>query len=109
MFFHKLLQCPSEHPTFVPLPAGRWTFPEPLPIMKKINILGETTRVPLELKATINLPKTDFPMKANLPQNEPKMLAKWEQERIYEQIRRSRKGAPMYVLHDGPPRSEEHT
>ena len=59
--------------------------------------------MPLELKSTINLPKTDFPMKANLPQNEPKLLARWEQERLYERIRESRKGAPKFVLHDGPP------
>jgi len=59
--------------------------------------------VPLELKATINLPKTAFPMKANLPQNEPKLLARWEQERIYYRIRQARKGSPVYVLHDGPP------
>ncbi|MGH9524604.1 MAG: isoleucine--tRNA ligase [Terriglobales bacterium] len=42
-------------------------------------------------------------MKANLPQNEPKMLARWEDLGIYERIREARKGAPMYVLHDGPP------
>ena len=42
-------------------------------------------------------------MKANLPQNEPKILEKWEQTGIYEQIRKARKGAPLYVLHDGPP------
>jgi isoleucyl-tRNA synthetase len=59
--------------------------------------------VPLELKATINLPKTAFPMKANLPQNEPKMLERWEQTGIYERIRQARKGAPRYILHDGPP------
>ena len=59
--------------------------------------------MPLELKSTINLPKTAFPMKANLPQNEPKMLARWEQERIYERIREARKGSPVYILHDGPP------
>ncbi|HET6840767.1 MAG TPA: isoleucine--tRNA ligase [Candidatus Angelobacter sp.] len=58
---------------------------------------------PLELKATLNLPKTDFSMKANLPQNEPKMLERWETMRIYEKIRESRKGAPAWVLHDGPP------
>ena len=57
----------------------------------------------LELKATINLPKTAFPMKANLPQNEPKLLARWEQDQIYERIRQARKGAPKYILHDGPP------
>ena len=59
--------------------------------------------MPLELKSTINLPKTDFPMKANLPQNEPKALARWEQMRIYERIRQARTGAKLYVLHDGPP------
>jgi isoleucyl-tRNA synthetase len=59
--------------------------------------------VPFELKSTINLPKTDFPMKANLPQNEPKILAKWEQMGMYERIRQAHKGNPIYVLHDGPP------
>jgi isoleucyl-tRNA synthetase len=59
--------------------------------------------VPLDLKSTINLPKTDFPMKANLPQNEPKTLARWEQMNIYERIRESRRRFPVYVLHDGPP------
>jgi isoleucyl-tRNA synthetase len=59
--------------------------------------------VPLELKATVNLPKTAFPMKAGLPQNEPKMLERWEQMGLYERIREARKGAPRYILHDGPP------
>jgi isoleucyl-tRNA synthetase len=57
----------------------------------------------MDLKSTINLPKTGFPMKAGLPQNEPKMLARWEEQRIYDRIREVRKGAPTYVLHDGPP------
>jgi len=59
--------------------------------------------VPVELKSTLNLPKTDFPMKANLPENEPKMLARWEAMRIYDRIREARRGAPTYLLHDGPP------
>src|SRR5438445_105161 len=83
--------------------VGQWTFVSRLPIMKKINYLGESTLVPLELKSTINLPRTGFPMKANLAQNEPKIMARWEQMRIYERIREVRKGAPVYVLHDGPP------
>src|SRR6202046_5391572 len=58
---------------------------------------------PPELKATLNLPQTAFPMKANLPQSEPKRLAAWEQEGMYEQIRAVRQDAPSYVLHDGPP------
>ncbi len=58
---------------------------------------------PPELKATLNLPHSDFPMKANLPQTEPKRLEGWEQDKIYEQIRAERQEAPSYVLHDGPP------
>jgi isoleucyl-tRNA synthetase len=58
---------------------------------------------PPEIKATLNLPKTAFPMKADLPVNEPKWLERWESARLYDQIRAARKGAPLYVLHDGPP------
>src|SRR5262249_14542580 len=57
----------------------------------------------VDLKQTINLPRTDFPMKANLPVAEPKMLAAWEAEDLYGQIRKSRAGRPTYILHDGPP------
>src|SRR5262245_4464343 len=57
----------------------------------------------LDLKSTLNLPRTDFSMKANLPQNEPKILARWEQMGIYERIREARRGAAIYVMHDGPP------
>jgi isoleucyl-tRNA synthetase len=58
---------------------------------------------PLELKKTLNLPKTDFPMKASLPQNEPKQLAAWQESNVYERILEARKGKPLFVLHDGPP------
>jgi len=57
----------------------------------------------MDLKSTINLPKTGFPMKAGLPQNEPKMLERWEQMGLYERIRQARKGQQKYILHDGPP------
>jgi isoleucyl-tRNA synthetase len=57
----------------------------------------------MDLKSTINLPKTGFPMKAGLPQNEPKMLERWEQMGLYERIRQARKGKEKYILHDGPP------
>ncbi len=57
----------------------------------------------LDLKSTLNLPRTDFPMKAKLPEREPEQLAAWEQMRIYYRILDSRAGAPLFVLHDGPP------
>ncbi|MGZ8406167.1 MAG: isoleucine--tRNA ligase [Nitrospira sp.] len=57
----------------------------------------------MDYKATLNLPKTEFPMKANLPQREPDMLAWWEQQKLYDQIQAKGQGRPRYVLHDGPP------
>ena len=63
----------------------------------------EVLDAPLSLKATLLLPKTDFPMKANLPQNEPARLQKWADADIYSQIRKARAGRPKYILHDGPP------
>ncbi len=58
---------------------------------------------PIELKNTVNLPKTGFPMKANLPTAEPRMLEKWAEMKLYERIREVSAGRPRYVLHDGPP------
>ncbi len=55
------------------------------------------------LKETLSLPRTDFAMKANLPQNEPKRLEAWRQTDLYARIRQARHGRPRYVLHDGPP------
>jgi isoleucyl-tRNA synthetase len=56
-----------------------------------------------ELKATLTLPKTAFPMKANLPHNEPLRLARWAELRLYEELRKAGRGRPAYLLHDGPP------
>ena len=56
-----------------------------------------------ELKATLTLPQTAFPMKANLPQNEPLRLAKWASLRLYDELRKAGAGRPAYLLHDGPP------
>ncbi len=57
----------------------------------------------VDLKKTVNLPKTKFPMQANLPITEPKTLAQWEAMNLYARIRESRIGRPQFVLHDGPP------
>ena len=56
-----------------------------------------------KLKATLTLPQTAFPMKANLPQNEPLRLARWTSLRLYEELRKAGRGRPAYILHDGPP------
>ncbi len=56
-----------------------------------------------ELKDTLQLPRTDFPMRANLVQREPVRLAHWEKIGLYDAIQQKRSGAPAFVLHDGPP------
>ncbi|MDE3201653.1 MAG: isoleucine--tRNA ligase [Acidobacteriota bacterium] len=56
-----------------------------------------------ELKATLSLPQTAFPMKANLPQNEPLRLERWAALGLYDRLREAGKGRPAYLLHDGPP------
>jgi isoleucyl-tRNA synthetase len=57
----------------------------------------------MDYKDTINLPNTDFPMKANLAAREPGMLKKWEESNLYERIQQHTAGRPLFVLHDGPP------
>jgi isoleucyl-tRNA synthetase len=55
------------------------------------------------LKTTVFLPKTDFPMRGDLPKKEPEILSGWEQTKLYEQIRKTSKGKPKWILHWGPP------
>jgi isoleucyl-tRNA synthetase len=57
----------------------------------------------MNYKDTLNLPKTDFPMKGNLSRREPEMLQRWEVMGLYQAIRNKRAGKPVYILHDGPP------
>jgi isoleucyl-tRNA synthetase len=62
-----------------------------------------STQAPLELKKTVNLPKTGFAQKANLGQTEPARLKRWAEMGLYALIRRSRAGRERFILHDGPP------
>ena len=62
----------------------------------------------MDYRHTLNLPRTDFPMKANLPKREPEMLAVWEAKGIYRQITEEAKGRTKYILHDGPPYANGH-
>ena len=59
-------------------------------------------------QATLNLPQTDFPMRANLKEKEVALLARWEQEGLYKNILNNRQGAEKYILHDGPPYANGH-
>ena len=57
----------------------------------------------MDYKNTLLLPKTDFPMRAELPKREPAFLAKWREEKVYDQILEARKDGEKFILHDGPP------
>lgn len=59
--------------------------------------------MPQDYNRTINLPKTDFPMRAGLPKREPEFLAKWEEDHIYDTLMQKNEGKPLFILHDGPP------
>ena len=56
-----------------------------------------------DYSATLFLPKTDFPMRAGLPQKEPELLARWQRLDLYRALRRAAAGRPRFILHDGPP------
>ncbi len=62
----------------------------------------------MNYKKTLNLPHTDFPMKADLVKKEPDILARWERDNLYQRIRQSSKGRKRYMLHDGPPYANGH-
>ncbi len=62
----------------------------------------------MDYKKTLNLPKTQFAMRANLPQKEPLQLKEWEEKKIYEKLREQSKDQPGFILHDGPPYANGH-
>ncbi|VUX47435.1 isoleucyl-tRNA synthetase [Candidatus Defluviicoccus seviourii] len=65
-------------------------------------------QIPVNYKSTIFLPRTDFPMKANLPKREPEMLARWQDSDLYGRLRRQSAGREKFILHDGPPYANGH-
>ena len=62
----------------------------------------------MDYSKTLNLPRTDFPMRANLPQREPEILKFWEEKDIYSKVQEANKGKPKFILHDGPPYANGH-
>ena len=57
----------------------------------------------MDYKSTLNLPQTDFPMKANLAGREPLILDEWQKLGVYEELRKKNRGKTLFILHDGPP------
>ncbi|MCK4298706.1 MAG: hypothetical protein KAX80_04195, partial [Planctomycetes bacterium] len=64
---------------------------------------GKKRQPATNYKTTLNLPRTTFPMKANLTQLEPRVQGRWQEMDLYGCIRTARAGRPQYILHDGPP------
>jgi isoleucyl-tRNA synthetase len=62
----------------------------------------------MDYKDSLLLPKTDFPMRGNLPQNEPKKYQAWDAEKVYERMKKNREGCDSFTLHDGPPYANGH-
>ncbi|HET6341257.1 MAG TPA: isoleucine--tRNA ligase [Gemmatimonadota bacterium] len=61
-----------------------------------------------DYKGTLNLPRTEFPMRARLPEREPEVLARWEEQALYDRLREGRRGRERWILHDGPPYANGH-
>src|SRR5262249_31193431 len=101
--------CPSSTPRFassraaVGSPARR----EEVRSLPSTRI-GVTFLSSMDYKDTLNLPKTSFPMKANLPKLEPDMLARWDEMDIYRRLREASAKRPLWILHDGPPYANGH-
>ena len=79
--------------------AMRTKLPHPPCIAKGGRAMSDSP----DYKSTVFLPKTDFPMKAGLPQKEPQIAARWEDEGLYKRLREARAGRDKFILHDGPP------
>ncbi len=95
-----VLQSPVKTPLGRQRFLGKW--PQSVSVANRDKLFTSHSQM-LDLKSTLNLPRTEFSMKANLPQNEPKVMRRWEDMGIYQRIRQARKGGPVYVMHDGPP------
>jgi isoleucyl-tRNA synthetase len=74
---------------------------QPQSLMGRLEALKAQTR--RDWSETLFLPKTDFPMKAGLPEREPELLKRWREMRLYDRLREEAMGRPKFVLHDGPP------
>ncbi len=66
-------------------------------------LLRHTMTTPTDYRSTLNLPDTAFPMRGDLPKREPLWVKAWEDQGLYQKLRDARRGAPLFVLHDGPP------
>ena len=79
-----------------------------VPWAKKLTLVLRNPIISMEYKNTLNLPKTDFSMKANLSLREPEILKSWQEAGLYQKLRNQAKGRDLFILHDGPPYANGH-
>jgi isoleucyl-tRNA synthetase len=82
-------------------------FPANFQIKGRLFMCADTPDTTVDYKSTLNLPRTDFPMRAGLPKREPEWLARWEQIGVYDTLR-GKEGRTPFTLHDGPPYANGH-
>jgi len=99
--FERILRTAEETEPKSPLSGNRLT--GGFVCYNNMFNLGIAGGIAVDYKPTLNLPKTEFPMRANLPTREPEFLKRWDEMDIYRKIRKLREGAPKFILHDGPP------
>jgi len=75
----------------------------PQSLMNRLEAQALEVQTGRDWSATLFLPKTDFPMKAGLPEREPELLKRWHEIRLYDRLREEAMGRPKFILHDGPP------
>lgn len=84
-------------------PAKEAQAPKPQSLIARLEEQSLKVHTGRDWSETLFLPKTDFPMKAGLPEREPELLKRWERLRLYQRLREAAKGRETFVLHDGPP------
>ena len=87
-------------------PARKPQAPSPAPAVAASK--PKPPQIGRDWGATLFLPKTDFPMKAGLPEREPELLKRWERLRLYDRLREEAMGREKFILHDGPPYANGH-
>src|SRR5579859_5496620 len=95
---------PDRRPAMhLPEPNRSWPRRQRPASMKALCARSESDRMTRDYKSTVFLPRTEFAMRANLPQREPEILERWQEMELFKKLRAASKGRPKFVLHDGPP------
>jgi isoleucyl-tRNA synthetase len=95
-------------PKTAPRTPRRREKPQPKSLVARLEAQAREAQTGRDWSTTLFLPKTDFPMKAGLPEREPELLKRWERLGLYERLRAEARGRTMFVLHDGPPYANAH-